>query len=114
MIAIDGKTVDQAFVEAATLWPDAPFVIAPETDAAPIRVLTYGDMAQAVEATARAAAQGQAGASPNSPVLTGPHSSAGAAVPWSVPESLSSGRRPNSLVVSVSVLSASPRAARSS
>lgn len=54
MIRIDSLTVDQAFVAAAGRWPDNPFVIAPETDLAPIRILTYADMEQAVSALADA------------------------------------------------------------
>ena len=54
MIDIDGKTVDQTFCEAAGRWPEAPFVIAPETARAPIRSLSYADMEQAVTALAAA------------------------------------------------------------
>ncbi len=54
MIAIDGKTVDQAFVEAATLWPEAPLVIAPESGDAPVRLLSYREMDQAAAALAGA------------------------------------------------------------
>lgn len=47
MIEIDGKTVDQAFAEAVGgRWPDNPFVIAPETDRAPVRLLSYREMDQ--------------------------------------------------------------------
>ena len=54
MIEIDGKTVDQAFAEAVGRWPDNPFVIAPETDRAPVRLLSYREMDQVAGAMADA------------------------------------------------------------
>ena len=71
MIEIDGKTVDQVFVEAAELWPDHPLVIAPETDVAPVRVLSYADMEQAVTALVGALSAAGYGRGMRAAVLVG-------------------------------------------
>lgn len=71
MIEIDGKTVDQVFVEAVARWPDNPLVIAPESDTAPVRLLSYADMDQAVTALSGALSAAGYGRGMRAAVLVG-------------------------------------------
>ena len=71
MIEIAGKTVDQVFVEAVARWPDNPLVIAPESDTAPVRMLSYADMDQAVTALSGALSAAGYGRGMRAAVLVG-------------------------------------------
>ena len=49
MIAYDGRLIGDVFAEAAARWPDRDFLVVPRTEAAPMRMLSYGEAAREVE-----------------------------------------------------------------
>ncbi|WP_322865820.1 AMP-binding protein [Aquicoccus sp. G2-2] len=61
MIEIEGRTIDEVFVEAAASWPNRDFLVTPQGDGTPMQALSYTDVAEQVArvaATLRAAGYG--------------------------------------------------------
>ncbi|MCI2398410.1 AMP-binding protein [Aliiroseovarius subalbicans] len=71
MIDSNGKTIDEVFREAAARWPDADFVVAPQTAATPVRSFSFLDMARGVDACTQALARAGYGRGQRVAVLLG-------------------------------------------
>jgi len=71
MIAYEGRLIDEVFVEAAARWPDKDFLVVPQQDGAPIRVLSFAEVAAQVERYASALRRAGYGAGQRAAVLLG-------------------------------------------
>ncbi len=70
-VAIEGRSIDEVFRDAVGRWPEHDLVVAPAIDGAPVRSLTYGQMAGLVEAHAAALRAAGYGAGQRAAVLLG-------------------------------------------
>ena len=71
MIGIEGRVIAEVFAEAVARWPERDFLVVPRKDEAPVRVLSYGQVAEKVEECAGALVRAGYGAGQRVAVLLG-------------------------------------------